>query len=853
MPQIVEQPHPYLGRVYGNIVDQYATPTYNIRLYLLRDPQNRNTVDEIALQPTSPDANVVDGVILAQTGVTGTQIDEVRIKSFAGAGSSTTQTVVEFSIFQPGAADFIDQLNMARSFLGNPLGTSPTLFMEIVFKGYESDPDDADLGGAPAVIAGPFRYKLSVRGFSLDINSTGTRYDFDTVITSTLGYTDNVFRLPKDLHTTGSTIEEHAESLQEALNTYHLNASSDPSIANRFVIDVDALLNKPVIPDGEVSELDYITDSSLRTSAFPNAESQNRHLNEIFEIRDAVEARQQQEDAPTDSGNQVEQVFVGDRFNVPEDKTIHDYFLILLSMNPEFYKKVTRRQDFDDLASPIDHGQGYITWMRVQCDVREIGYDEDRKEVIREYTYRPVLYKTVRTDMVTSPLEMEYDEEDAAQRLRQILGAGMLYKSYDYIFTGQNDQVLDLDLNYNLGIAILTAPSGGTTGDSSVTNSTITAPRLPQTADPSPTGLDNFVKSLRNSVELSSLTNTFTNLGQLFSGAQDSLSQLANDAANLLGRDPAEISAALTDVSGQSAQELLGELDSRTIRQLNANLQITDPSATLLGDQGDPEIVGELPDGSAYTPESSNFIFASDFLNPENAPDLDQLLSRGYRDFKEDINKATDIPQKVDATEDSRSIIESSTYTALSPANRLLGYLVNQAAANQFFVDLTLTIRGDPWYLGASHLAGEQEIGRPISDAPQLSSIRSTPAAVTLERDDACFWFTMRSPRRFDPDWTDEDSELNSGFWRFDDVNRSMSGLYRIRHYECVLSGGVFTVEIQRAIREIPVNRIGNRPVVETTAAAVDNNEGDTGSIGDLLTAPIDPELAGDPDPFGPP
>jgi len=45
-------------------------------------------------------------------------------------------------------------------------------------------------------------------------------------------------------------------------------------------------------------------------------------------------------------------------------------------------------------------------------------------------------------------------------------------------------------------------------------------------------------------------------------------------------------------------------------------------------------------------------------------------------------------------------------------------------------------------------------------------------------------------------------------------VNRSMSGLFRIITYECNLSKGVFTVDI-KSIREIPVNRNGNKPVVE--------------------------------------
>lgn len=828
MAQIPEYNDEYLGRVYGNVLDQYDSATYNIRLYLLRDPDQRNRPEDFKLEPGN-------GVILAQTGVTGTQIDNVRIQGLGTVG--TTQTKISFSVYQPGAADFIDQLNMARAFLGNPLSPSLTMFMEITFKGYEADPDDEDQGGAPTTIAGPFRYKLALATFRLEIDSTGTQYDFETIITDSLGYADRLFRLPKDINTVGSTITDHAQALQDALNKYHTD-SSDAEVPDEIEIDVSQLLTAPAGSTTTVSagsSLDFISDESLLTSAVSGAEDQNRLINEVLEsTSNALEARDLEAESPSDSGNQTELIFEDDKFNVPEDKSIYDYFLILLSMNPEFYKKITRRETFGDLSAPIKQDQPFVSWLRVLCEVEEIGWDKKRKELARRYRYIPVLYKTVRTDMVSSVDELNYTDDDAVSRVRRMLETGMIYKSYNYIFSGQNDQIIDVDLNYNLGVGILAAPSGGTTGDSSVTNSATTAPSVPQTEDISPAGQQEVVKALRNLVERESLLSTFTNLGDLFGGVGDSLTQLANDAAGILGRTPAEISAVLTDTSGQAAQALLGELDSRQINQLNASLQITDPEANLLGDQGNPEITPDNPDGSEYTPESSGLLFAADFLNPENTPDIEDLLERGYLDYGDlDVNKETDIPQVCDSRTDERSITETATYRTLSPENRLFGYLVNQSVANQFFVNLNLSIRGDPWYLGLRHLVDQESenLQGPNADAPRLANLKTTEQAIALERDDNCFWFTMRSPRKYDPDWTDEDSELNSGYWRFDGINRSMSGLFRLRSYVCNFSGGQFTVDIE-SFREIPVNRTANKPIVETQTVSDDEPQlTETGQI----------------------
>lgn len=853
MPTVVEKQDEYLGRLYGNVLDEYDSPSYNLRLYLLRDPDTRNIPEDYELTPEN-------GVIIAQTGVTGTQIDDLRIKSFYNRVRGAVQTAFEFNMYQPGAADLIDQINMARAFLDIPRDISITMFLEIVFKGYEADPDNEDQGGAPVTIAGPYRYKLSLRQFDFSINSSGTEYRLEAVETDALAYMDVVYRLPKDITTTGSTITEHAQSLQDELNRFRETATAD-EITDEFVIDVSQLLKKPQkdsrLADG--SAQDFIQDQALITSTDSTSEDLNRRINEVQgAVTDSIDAREQEAQDPTDAGNQTEVTLEGDRLSSIEDRTIYEYFLILLSMNPEFYSKISRRQEFGDPESEIDHGRGAISWLKILSQVEVIGENPETSTVARRYTFIPVLYKTARTDMIVYADELNYDADQGIERIRQLLNAGMIYKSYNYIFTGANDQIIDINMENNIGQAILAAPGGGKLGDSSTTNSNTTAPSVPLSEDISLTGQKDFVNAVRDLVNRNSLVNTLTNLGDLFSGSPASLTQLATDAASFLGRSPAEVSAALTDITGQSAQALLSELDSRAINQLNAGIQINPPeSLRRIGDQGDPEVTPPNPDGSEYTTEGSGFLFAADFLNPQQTPDLEELLDRGFIDFTKDINQATDLREKTETSQSARSSTEDATYRLFRPDNTLFGYLVNQEALKtRFFIELTMTVRGDPWYLGVGNLVGGFAQGAEASLPERKASLYSVPEALAFERDDACIWFTLRSPRRYDPDWTDEDSELNSGFWRFDDVNRSMSGLYLVRTFECVFSGGVFTVEIDKAVRQIPVNRIGNRPVVEPADLSDDSESQDELGPGSDIP-PVSPDLPGEPapgsDPLVPP
>jgi hypothetical protein len=124
---------PYLGEMYGNILDKYDNPTYNIRLYMKSEggtATDTSSASQPGAQTTTTEGQsarkdsgnaatetktVADKkiVILAQNGVTGTQIDDLELTS-GSDGSGGAATLGSFSIIQPGAANFLDQLQWTR-------------------------------------------------------------------------------------------------------------------------------------------------------------------------------------------------------------------------------------------------------------------------------------------------------------------------------------------------------------------------------------------------------------------------------------------------------------------------------------------------------------------------------------------------------------------------------------------------------------------------------------------------------------------------------------------------------------------------------------------------------------------
>ena len=111
---------PYVGEVYGNILDNYHSSTYNLKLYMMRKEFSVEAKDGIASLDDSLTCEPKDQIILAQTGVTGTLIDNVEVMSVpSGKGGKITQTI-SCVIKQPGAANFFDMIVLGRRRLGIP-------------------------------------------------------------------------------------------------------------------------------------------------------------------------------------------------------------------------------------------------------------------------------------------------------------------------------------------------------------------------------------------------------------------------------------------------------------------------------------------------------------------------------------------------------------------------------------------------------------------------------------------------------------------------------------------------------------------------------------------------------------
>ena len=743
---------------YGNILDRYANPSYNLKLYMIRDIES----EELFADPG-------DTVVLAQTGVTSATIDNLEI-DFLYDTSNTYQQTIKFDITQPGAADFLDQIQLAKGYLGHEKAASTTLYLEIRFQGYTAYADDEDQGGEIDIIAGPFRWKMDLASLNVQIDEKGSVYNMTATVSGSEAYKDTSYTLPRSFATVGKTLTEHIEDLQTKINDWHSNeAQSD--VPDEYVFDLSKLVSTDP-ESGGTNSLNVLANDDMLTSESVEIEDLNRLQSELWKAGTILDRQQQLEDAPVYTGTGAEPIYEQDAIKHREGTSYDRVFATLLSMCPEFYSKVSRREDPLDPESEVKTDQPFVSWFRILAEVEILGYDKNRGIHARRYTYTPVLYKTDRKDVALDSKELDITPEDARTRMEALVANKSLLKAYNYLFTGLNDQILQLDLSYNPGAAILLPPAGGTIGDISLIASNQLSSQVSEETELGLEALVDFVKEPANVLKKDKLGDFFDRLKSFGDNLTDSVLGRLSDVTGLSSSD---LQGVLNDTTGQQAQQLIDALSPDQIDALtsagggtdgtNTTPPTEDPSTTLTADR------------QSYVPEFSGFAYSKDILNPNDAESYSSdLVDRlGYLTAG-DVNR---VKQQVDSSQDIPNKAGAASYKSGSPRNKLFGFLVEQHNANQFLVTVDLTLRGDPWYLSG-----------PISTEP------SSEEQINYYKDTNSFWLEIRAPIAYDPDWSDEDSDLNSGYWEYKGISRTFSAVYNIVSSKCTFSNGEFTVDV---------------------------------------------------------
>jgi len=817
---------PYLGEMYGNILDKYDNPAYNIRLYLKPEQnstatapadstspgtQNNTAAGDSARseQPTAAGQtrSVADKkiVILAQTGVTGVQIDDLEIETANQNDRAHEAKKGSFVIIQPGGANFLDQIQWARQYLGANEDQMKSFdfpaYLDINFLGYDSDPDNNEEGGDITQLVDTVTYKIRITKIGITLDNTGSRYTCEFTPADVAGFADEIYKLPKNITIQGSTITEFLKGdtgLETKYNEALKASSTEYEFADQIEFNLSALLTATgaqtptITTTGATPEKLYIKDQSIPTlSTDQTVETTtvpvfNGEVKPLRDVRTEAAAAQ-------DAGTQPEKIIPGAILTLKEGNSIYTVLAQILSMNKEFQDRASRLKDLNNPNSnKVDDNQTFVAWFSVHCEIQTIGWDKKRNKYAKKYIYTPYLLQDIRSDVALTTRESDFLKERgdvvdlknvkitaiATKRLQDLYNAKALCKSYFYTFTGLNDQIINLDVDYNLGTTMLVPPKGGFAGDYSVINAATV--RNSKNINEDTTG-DTQNNSARERKERESLVGLFNRIR----GIADDI----NTVATAIGRSPDELAGILNDATGASARRLAESLDAATISTL-ARSQVNDGRDPADTRTTNTEIT--VTSFGPYTPEVSGYLYAEDFVQPGGALTQEELQAAGLMPTTTPTGTPPNQAQ-------SRSVPSPlNGITSDGPASVLMGYLYRSREGSGFMMRIEMTIRGDPYWLPYTS-SGKFEFGKLTPDTTALPAQKKN-----------YFLLTIGNPRTYDYNVDDEDN--NTGYWSEKSSSGVFSGLYMPSRWKHRFSGGIFTT-ILTATKEQSVPLQWIRPV----------------------------------------
>ena len=790
--------HPYLGRTYSNILDEYASSTYNAKLYIINGgnqagqaAQSSETARQNVGAPGNSNSALTadpnETVVLAQTGVTaGNTIESIVIPTIAGQAAG----MFEVTIRQANRADFLDQIILARSFLNLEGQENPLLYLEISFLGYEAEDDlfdslggGTDTGGELADIIGPYRWKLSLAELDATMDSAGATYTLKMNPEEKEAFTNRRYRLNQNITAKGKTITEMVKSVEDGLNKF-MQSNNDKQVKDEIEFDLSGLIKA----DSNTSDPNkvLIDDENLILPDVNTGDVAKAPLNKADAGADTTaETRIDDSQTTTGDAEELADEDVTNIINFQPGESIEDIIHKVLAMNPEARARFSRKEDPDDIEDQsCRKDQAFVQRLKINAGVENLGFDKRTNMSAYKIIYRPVLYRTASSAQFVVPEENEdLKPEEVQSRLQQLIASGNIRKGYQYLFTGMNDQIIDLDITYNNALPAIMTPRRGLVGTADAAAAKEKTDNVTKDEDTTLGGLLDSLSKGFEALAKDTISNLFN--GE-FSGIQGGLESLASTllTEGFSNTQLYQLEQAIQSGAQSELNQFLDTLDSATLRNLATNLTINPSNPT----------TGTPPN---YSPEQSGYQYSEDFfaVSQTNGIDVGDLQSLGFiseiqrsKSTIETITKETDTP--------TVNPVEGVTVDLTKPqSNNIFGQLVDQSKSSVFLQEINMTIRGDPWYLGYDTSQGQNnnsQAGQSSSDSFESSQ----PDYGYFGGDDNYFFLEIAAPRPWDFDYRDEDSLLNSGYWMNTNTSYAFTGAYVYREIVHTFQNGLYTINI---------------------------------------------------------
>jgi hypothetical protein len=630
-----------------NMLNSHDRYTYHLQLVLVNDREaDEDDIDEKLY------LNEVRYVVVAESGVTaGFNIIECEIKDAVSHNFRTknaTSVEVDMVIAEPYNMSLPDKIFESSKQLGNLNWRLAPIFLMLWFNYYDADGN---------IVANAQRkffkvYKLNIVDLSNTLTAAGTIYRMKAAVNNNMAFKNSFYLLPQTY-----TIELGSGRI----------GISDPGgvLPGQNIIDFDKTVGEFFGKlEDELNQF-YI---DLRSSQRPQDQQTQVVIYQFF-IEEALR-NQKIQFSPQINNRRASFRQVGDKVQFIAGKGISIGALV------------------DDVCASIqditffipDDRSGIIKVPWIECVVKNIGWDYIRNDYIRQFQFYIGVKQTRRaiaSQEFGRAFQLVNEFHDARLASINTGTVKLLKKAYLYFYTGNNTEIINLDVQFN---ALHWIP-------------------LPMTNE---TVLPSAFSALR------------TSLGDLQSALarrQTALQEYDQTQQELLRLRRLRAGAQASDAVVLDTQIAAGERRLREIEQEDeaARRALAQGSLVVF----DPNVAQTLEDAYGSFGQTQSPVTG---LREQLQRERDAARTRRRRvEFSEDefsSNNRT-LPAQLTYIQDTRDIINQlRPQTATDTDVRKVYASVTQQiyARMQDMVNITMEIRGDPYWLGASNIERDRQL-----------------------------------------------------------------------------------------------------------------------------------------------
>ncbi len=381
-------------------------------------------------------------------------IDNVIMQAQLGGSAKTGNTNVSgfsFEVYEPYSLGlFLQSLQSAAVNAGYPsyLNDCPYL-LKLEFLGYK---DNGAIFAATESLAKYFTIKITKVDFN--VNETGSKYKVEASPMHHVGFSDLVNNIPTDLKMTGMKVNEvlisGPQSLCNALNQIQLenvqNGQAEIPDLYEVVFPINSA-DKVGLEGGTSTDL-------LKAMADPKKEVSQR-----------IAVQKREADAETfgqgligyssmgfseTSGGNYNFKLEGDIIDEQTGRIVRDKMTIDPKQREIQFPQGTKVTEIIKyIVSSSEYcinslkGEnivdGMVDWFRIDVQIQLLDFDRVRNVRAKKYIYRVVPFKVSATTYQnpTAPASGQ-------DKLEKIIA-----KRYDYLYTGQNNDIIRFDLTFN--------------------------------------------------------------------------------------------------------------------------------------------------------------------------------------------------------------------------------------------------------------------------------------------------------------------------------------------------------------------------------------------------------------------